>query len=231
MKKILFYYLRTYLGFSVRESRGFVLVVPSLFLLYFLPSIYEWGLSKKNQKLFAQYELAIDSLIQAGKVPYVFRPQESFSSPDTVKRTVLPNRPRNPGFNRIDFNEADSVVLQIVPGIGQIMASRIVKFRESIGGLHHREQLLEVYGMTPELVEKLWDHFDFNPGIFRMIPINQVNVQDLAKHPYITYGAAKVIIAYRDQHGYFRQADDLLQIKIFNQDWVDRLAPYLEFQH
>lgn len=150
---------------------------------------------------------------------------------DTIKKAVLVSRQRNPGFNKLDFNEADSVVLQIVPGIGQTMASRIVKFRENLGGLHLKEQLLDVYGMTPELVEKLFDHFEFSPGVTRMIPINQVSVQDLAKHPYISYGAAKVIIAYREQHGAYRRPDDLLQIKIFNQEWVDRLAPYLEFEN
>lgn len=231
MKKILFYYLRTYFGFSARESRGFVLVVPSLFLLYLVPSIYEWSLKRKNRDLYAQYELKIDSLITTGRIPLRFGEEKLESVNDTVKRPAFVSRPRNPGFNKIDFNEADSVVLQIVPGIGQTMASRIVKFRESIGGLHQKEQLLDVYGMTPELVEKLFDHFEFSPGIIRMIPINQISVQDLAKHPYISYGAAKVIIAFREQHGVYRQPDDLLQIKILNQEWVDRLAPYLEFEN
>lgn len=206
------------------------MVVPCLFLLYLIPGIYEWGLKRKNQDLYTQYELKIDSLIKAGRIPSSFRVEKLESVNDTVKRPVFVSRPRNPALNKIDFNEADSVVLQIVPGIGQTMASRIVNFRENMGGLYQKEQLLDIFGMTPDLVEKLFDHFEFNPKISRMIPINQITVQDLAKHPYISYGAAKVIIAFREQHGAYRRPDDLLKIKIFNQEWVDRLAPYLEFE-
>jgi DNA uptake protein ComE-like DNA-binding protein len=38
-----------------------------------------------------------------------------------------------------------------------------------------------------------------------------------------------VIVAYREQHGLYTQADDLLKIKIFNEEWLERLKPYLEF--
>ncbi|WP_304516790.1 ComEA family DNA-binding protein [Cecembia rubra] len=229
MKRILYYYLRSYFGFSTRESRGFVLVIPSLILLYMLPSVYEWGIRYKNQGLLEQYELILDSIIQAEMLPKEIKAEHSDMDQDSIKRTGRTNYGRNPGFNRIDFNEADSVVLQIVPGIGQTMASRIVKFRENIGGLHQKEQLLDVYGMTPEIVEKLFDHFLFSPAITRKLDINDLDIQELAKHPYISYGAAKVIVAYREQHGPYKRAEDLLQIKIFNQDWVDRLLPYLEF--
>jgi DNA uptake protein ComE-like DNA-binding protein len=127
------------------------------------------------------------------------------------------------------FSDADSIVLQIVPGIGQTMAGRVVKFRENIGGLYSKDQLLEVYGMTPEVLEKVFDYFEFVPEIKNKILINQADVNTLAKHPYINYGSAKVIIAFREQHGPYQSADDLLKIKIFNQEWVDRLKPYLEF--
>ncbi|MEP0714218.1 MAG: helix-hairpin-helix domain-containing protein, partial [Algoriphagus sp.] len=133
-------------------------------------------------------------------------------------------------LNRIAFAEADSILLQIVPGIGQSTASRIVKFRENLGGLHSKSQLSEVYGLKPETIDAIWEYFDFSPNIFRRLKINEVDVDDLAKHPYFTYAEAKVLVAYRKQHGDFESPDDIKQIKIFKAEWVNKISPYLDFQ-
>lgn len=223
-----FLFFRTHFGFSRRESRGFVLVLPMLIILYMIPSVYGWLLRKQNNEIYETYLIRVDSLIQAGWKPvepmYAKEPTGNFQ--DSVRRKNVSIRPQ---LNRLNFNEADSVVLQVVPGIGQTMAGRIVKFRENIGGLHDKEQILEVYGMTEEVADRVFEYFVFEPGVQRKLSINTVNVQELAKHPYVNYGTAKVIVAYRDQHGPYTQPDDLLKIKIFNEDWVDRLKPYLEF--
>ena len=47
-------------------------------------------------------------------------------------------------LKRIPFSETDFVTLQIVPGIGPEVASRIIKFRESLGEMHSKNQLQEV---------------------------------------------------------------------------------------
>ncbi|WP_194974104.1 ComEA family DNA-binding protein [Aquiflexum lacus] len=231
MKTKFLFFLRSYFGFSQRESRGLLLVFPAIFLLYLIPSVYNQFLHHQNKERYERYIQKADSLIQAGWKPY-----ESFSfisemksGQDTVRRAGQYQRVRSPQFNKLDFYEADSVVLQIVPGIGQTMAARVVKFRENIGGLHDKEQLLDVYGMTPEVMENIFEYFDFEPGIKNKLKINQLDAASLAKHPYLTYGASKVIVAYREQHGPYSQAEDLLKIKIFNEEWLERLKPYLEF--
>ncbi len=226
-----YFFLKSYFGFSKRESRGFVLVIPALVVLYLLPTGYDWIIRKKNEERYLAYSDKIDSLVLAGWKPYLsnFERQGISSKSDTVKRTNNYQRPKSPQLNKMSFSEADSIVLQIVPGIGQTMAGRVVKFRDNIGGLYSKEQLLEVYGMTPEVLEKVFEYFEFDPAIKNRLQINQADVNTLAKHPYINYGSAKVIVAFRDQHGPYQSSDDLLKIKIFNPEWVDRLKPYLEF--
>lgn len=226
-----YFFLKSYFGFSKRETRGFVLVIPALIVLYLIPLGYDWVLQRKNEKVYIAYSDKIDSLILAGWKPQQskYQSQSISSKSDTIRKTNNYQRPKSPQLNKMSFSEADSVVLQIVPGIGQTMAGRVVKFRENIGGLYSKDQLLEVYGMTPEVLEKVFEYFEFVPEIKNKILINQTDVNTLAKHPYINYGSAKVIIAYRDQHGPYKSSDDLLKIKIFNAEWVDRLKPYLEF--
>ncbi|WP_373520524.1 ComEA family DNA-binding protein [Aquiflexum sp.] len=231
MKAKIYFFLKSYFGFSQRESRGLLLVFPAIFLLYMIPSVYNKLLRHQNKNRYEHYIQKADSLIQAGWMPYepVSFISEKNSEQDTVRKAGQYKKSRSPQFNKLDFTEADSVVLQIVPGIGQTMAGRVVKFRENIGGLYEKDQLLDVYGMTPEVLEKIFEYFDFKPGVANKLLINQLDASILAKHPYLTYGAAKVIVAYRDQHGPYSQAEDLLKIKIFNEEWLERLKPYLEF--
>lgn len=148
---------------------------------------------------------------------------------DTIPTKKEYRRPAAPAMAKIPFSEADSITLQIVPGIGAVTAGRIIKFRENLGGLHHKSQLLDVYGVEEELVERVFEHFTFDPGISSRLDINSLSLAELAQHPYITYAQAKVIMAYRDQHGPYEKAEDLLKIKIFTREWLDKLEPYLEF--
>lgn len=228
MKKMLNYYLKTYFGFSRRESKGFVLVVPALVILYLFPTVYDNWITSKHKDLYIEYQQLVDSLLQEG-----WQLQESpslkLSGQDSSKSANHIRSNRQVSLNQLNFTEADSIVLQVVPGIGPTMAGRIVKFREQAGGIYDKDQLFDVYGMTPEVLDRIFDYFYFEPSIERKLAINVAEVQELAKHPYINYGAAKVIVAYREQHGAFRSPEDLLKIKIFNQDWVDRLEPYLSF--
>ena len=231
MKSKIYFFLRSYFGFSQRESRGLVLVFPAIFLLYLIPSGYNRLLQHQNKIQYEKYIQMADSLVQAGWKPYQpgYFINDTDSGQDTVRKKQQYQRPKSPQFNKLDFSEADSIILQVVPGIGQTMAGRVVKFRENIGGIHKKEQLLDVYGMTPEVLDNIFEYFEFKPGIIRKLQINKMDIASLAKHPYITYGAAKVIVAYREQHGHYSRAEDLLHIKIFNEEWLSRIKPYLEF--
>ncbi len=232
--KHLFYFLKNYLGFTRRESKGFLLVLPVLLVLYLIPSIYDYCLEQKHQEQYEAYlEKAKKKLAKWDKeipknkknhaqVLQVSTPVDSADNPGNNFQ-----RQKEPQLNRMDFSEADSVVLQIVPGIGQTLAARIVKFRESLGGLHKKEQLLDVYGLKEEVALRILDYFEFSPKITKRINLNKATIKELASHPYINYGQAKVIFAFKKQHGEYKAVEDLLNIKIFSEEWLDRLKPYL----
>lgn len=227
MKARFFYWLKLYLGFSRKESRGFVLLIPVLLLLVLSTSILKEIRNANAEDFHIQYLATLDSLQALGVVLVsssnpVFNPQDTIIKKSNVKQ--LDN------LNRIPFAEADSVTLQIVPGIGQSTASRIVKFRESLGGLYSKSQLTEVYGLQSETIETIWEYFDFTPTIFRKVNINQANVDELAKHPYCSYAEAKVLVAYRKQHGDYQSSEDFLKIRIFKQEWINKISHYLDFQ-
>ncbi len=58
-------------------------------------------------------------------------------------------------FKKIDINQANSALLQIIPGIGPELANRIILKRDERGGFSSAEQLLEVRGVGHKRKEKL----------------------------------------------------------------------------
>lgn len=221
-----FYWVKSYLGFSRKESKGFVLLIPFLALFGLLPSAIAFFKNRKAETAIIQYQARLDSLEKLG-FKLVASPLPTFNPQDTVKTSR--NQKQMESLNRIPFSEADSITLQIVPGIGQATAGRIIKYRENLGGFHSRTQLLEVYGVKEETALSVWEFFDFDPKISRKIKINSAELDHLAAHPYISYGEAKVLIAFRNQHGRFSSADDLLKVRIFKVEWIEKIKPYLDF--
>jgi DNA uptake protein ComE-like DNA-binding protein len=227
MRQRLFFWFKTHLGFSAKESRGFLLLIPCLLLLVGASQVLAWAKDRNAEKLYQHYLNQVDSLERAG-VQLLSSPLPTFNPEDTLRRSH--SAKVSDRIKRLPFSEADSVVLQIVPGIGALTAGRIIKHRENLGGYIQIDQLHEVFGLKPETIPVIWEYFDFDRVAPRRIEINTVPVEELAKHPYISYQEAKVLVAYRLQHGPYLQLDDLLKVKIFKVDWVNKIGPYLDFE-
>ncbi|WP_154855807.1 ComEA family DNA-binding protein [Cyclobacterium xiamenense] len=233
----LFYFLKGYLGFTRKESRGFVFVIPLLLVLHAVPSLISGYLRSVEQKKYRRYleaadalpEISLQSPVNSDTTLRTASFQEEKGKRGTERKAGGLSRPQAPGLNTVLFPEAGSVELQMVSGVGPVLSARIEAFREKLGGFHSPAQLLEVYGIDGELADKIYAVFPFQARIVRTIAINELEVGELANHPYIGFGEAKVIVAYRKQHGPYTRAADLLQIKIFTEEWVDRIAPYLSF--
>ncbi|MFT5724111.1 MAG: competence protein ComEA [Bacteroidia bacterium] len=127
----------------------------------------------------------------------------------------------------LDINVVDSVALKALPGIGNKLSKRIIKYRESLGGFQNIKQLKEVYGIDSQLYSKLSSRVLTN-GLSRKIDINAANLESFKKHPYIDYKTSRAIISYREQHGRFNEVTDLLNIYLVDTLWLEKAAPYLK---
>lgn len=58
----------------------------------------------------------------------------------------------------VDINTATAEMLQSLPGIGPVLAQRIIAYREQWGPFHHLIDLLEVSGIGPRTLERLQGH-------------------------------------------------------------------------
>lgn len=129
----------------------------------------------------------------------------------------------------IELNLADSLSLLTVRGIGPAFASRIIRFRDRLGGFHTKEQLKEVYGIDSLKYSQIQGQFSIDAGLIQKINLNTAGFDQLKKHPYLTYKQMNAIIQYRQQHGYFQTIEDLNKVAILNKEIIRKIEPYFAF--
>ncbi|MDI1232959.1 MAG: helix-hairpin-helix domain-containing protein [bacterium] len=128
----------------------------------------------------------------------------------------------------IDLNTCDTQALNRLRGIGNKLSQRIVSFREKLGGFYSLDQLNEVYGLQPEVIENIKPRFSNNLMPNRFIEINSISVEELGQHPYVKKALAQIIINYRTQHGPFKSVDDLLNVKVLDEKALEKIKNYIK---
>jgi len=131
---------------------------------------------------------------------------------------------------KIELNSADKDALTKLKGIGPAYAERIIKYRDKLGGFYSSEQLREVFGIPTETLDAIIPLCKINQNALVKLKVNQLKIEELAVHPYINFKIAKVIINYREQHGSFKQADDFKKIQAFDEEFIEKIKPYLNFE-
>lgn len=104
-----------------------------------------------------------------------------------------------PSDKRINLNEVNAWGLIRGTGMDTVLAFRIIKYRNSLGGFVELEQLKEVFGVNDSLYSELSQKL-LPEGKIRRINLNASTFSELSKHPYIKSGRAKLIISYLSQH-------------------------------
>lgn len=74
----------------------------------------------------------------------------------TVPRAAAPGSiPASGPLAALDLNSATAEALESLPGVGPVVARRIVEYRSSHGGFRRVDDLLQVKGVGPRLLERL----------------------------------------------------------------------------
>lgn len=125
----------------------------------------------------------------------------------------------------IEINGADTTLLMKIPGIGSYYASRIVRYRERLGGFASARQLEEIDGLPESAIAYI--KIDYQQ--IRKMNLNKLTLNQLKKHPYLNFYQAKEICDYRRLKGPLHSIEDLKLLKDFPPDEIDRLKPYICF--
>lgn len=128
----------------------------------------------------------------------------------------------------LDINAATVEDWRQLPGIGAGRANHIVRFREKLGGFVRTEQVAETFGLPDSVFQGIRPYLRMESPVFKKTNLNAASEDELASHPYINFKQAKLIVAYREQHGQFNSADDLTRIAAFtDKAWLEKVKPYL----
>jgi DNA uptake protein ComE-like DNA-binding protein len=129
-----------------------------------------------------------------------------------------------------DINQATQEDLIKIYGIGDAISMRILKFKESLGGFVSMDQMKEVWGLSPEVIQSLNANFKVGAlSNIKKIDINNASMKELAQFPYFKYNLAREIVIYRSMHGDIKNVADLTKIKGMSIENANIIALYLDF--
>jgi competence protein ComEA len=171
--------------------------------------------------------------------PYISVPHSAENDP--TKTTVASSDAGGPPLPRevraygrsvlapFDINTSDTAQLARLRGIGEKLSTRIVKFRDALGGFHSTDQYREIFGLDSVALTEMQQYARIQTPP-KKIPINTVSAEDLYKHPYFRNKKLnEVIIRYREQHGDFASPESLRGIRILDEATLRKISPYLSF--
>lgn len=145
-----------------------------------------------------------------------------------VKRIKKKSKVRQPEFI-IELNSADTALLKLLPGIGEVLSERIVKYRNWLGGFYSQDQLREVYGLKPEVIESISDLISIDTLLIDKMNINTVTVNQIKGHPYLNFYQAKAIYDYRRNVKTVQHFSEIWHIDGIDTSNFYRVKPYFSF--
>lgn len=169
-----------------------------------------------------------DSLLAAIS-PYFKFPEWVTNAKPTQKYLSNFKKGPKPYDQKIDLNEATAVQLQRINGIGEALSERIIKFRNSFeDGFIDDIQLMDVYGLSPEVIERITDQFTVKtPRDIVKISLKSATVDQLVTIQHIDYPLAYEIIDQRTLLDGFTSFDELAKVKGFPVDKLEIIKLYL----
>jgi competence protein ComEA len=131
-------------------------------------------------------------------------------------------------LSMLDLNVATEEDLDKLPGIGLVLADRILKFRTSLGGFTTIDQLKDCYGITPETLEKI------KPRLNIIQPAQQFSINSIDpksfNHPYLPKKIMWMIPNYIKNHGAITNEEELRKVFPPDSNWCEKLLPYIRYE-
>ncbi|MFZ2287915.1 MAG: helix-hairpin-helix domain-containing protein [Bacteroidales bacterium] len=198
---------------------------------------------RKPQELSRVY--GIDSATAARLIPFIII-EESAGTPGSAQeqthsyKTVLPAGREIQGTSvhypaashataalPVDLNRSSAAELESLPGIGPVLAARIIKYRSLLGGFVDSRQLAEVYGLDSAVVSLVGPMVTVTHDSVSPLVLDSASFGDLARHPYVGYETARLITRYRELSGAPLTLGSMVSQKVITELQAERMAPYV----
>lgn len=156
-------------------------------------------------------------------------PPELVGKKESLKSNLATDNLNLPKL-KIDLNSALKEDLMKINGVGDVLSRRIIKFRNAIGGFYKISQLFEVYGVDSANLDLSNIDLVVDTTSLNKIDLNSCKLETLSRHIYITLYQAKILMAYREQHGSFKSRLDIMASKAFKEEELIKVWPYISMK-
>lgn len=147
-------------------------------------------------------------------------------------------RKKKKGFERLqnikktistaDINKATIQDFETVNGVNDVLAKRIIKYRNKLKGFTFQKQLFEVWKLDTVIANNLLNIFKvIDKPVIIKININTASFKDVLSTPYVDYELCKKIFEFRDEVAELQSINELKNIDGFPLDKYDRIVLYL----
>jgi competence ComEA-like helix-hairpin-helix protein len=194
----------------------------------------QFGLSEKQASVVLKFtKRGIHSNDELQKIKFI--PKQTFDNiKDFTQYPKLENDatknqiPQGSGSLKIvNANEASEEDLVKIKGLGPFYARQILKYQQQLGGFVRKEQILEVWKMTPEIYAQIQAQITCEITTIRKLSINQATAEELQAHPYLNWNQANSIVKMRMQKGGFKSIEEIKESVIIDKETFEKVRPYL----
>ena len=156
-----------------------------------LDDLERLGFSRKQASSIVNYRL------KGGR----FRRKSDFAKSYVVADSVYRRLEPYIDIPLVDLNLADSADFDALPGIGGYFASKMVEYRQRLGGSYsYKEQLMDIWKFDKEKYDALSDLITVDSAYIRPYPLWTLPEDSLRLHPHIGSYAAHGIVLFRENN-------------------------------
>jgi competence protein ComEA len=115
---------------------------------------------------------------------------------------------------KLNINTASAADLTRLPGVGEVIACRIIKEREELGAFKETRNLKRIKGVSERCYEGFKKYVDIKGEntLHSYMDLNTVTKPLLLGLPGMSEGEARSILNYRKANGSYRDIEDLKSV-------------------
>ena len=167
-----------------------------------------------------------DLLLWAETLPgYVTRVRPRKALYSHPRRQEVPATSRPEPRVPLELNMATAEDLQSLPGVGQVLSQRIVRFRDVLGGFDNIDDLYEVYGLDSSVVDGAKAYVTVDASLVRPFCLDTVSFRSMLKHPRFDVETTKKLMRARGRG--VHTLDVILERSRLDSAVLRKVQPYL----
>jgi DNA uptake protein ComE-like DNA-binding protein len=184
-----------------------------------------------SAKEFQQVTKVSDSVL--AKISPYFKFPDWVTNPkpkvNSYQNSYSKNKTPKTLAQKIDLNKATAGQLKKIYGVGEKLSERIITYRTKFeGGFIADVQLSEIYGLSPEVIERIKNDFTVKtPRAITTFNLNTATRDELVTIQYIDYEVANNIIEERTLRDGFSFMEELTKVEDFPIKKIDIIKLYL----